>query len=128
MNMKATTTTIAAIAMLMAGMTATEATAAPESKCQACHSFDQGGKHKVGPNLFGIVGSKAGSTDFGKYSPSLDNGGWVWSEENLAAWVCDSKQAIKDLTKDENAKTKMGNQNKCGDEATEVVAFLKTLK
>ncbi|HKI62376.1 MAG TPA: c-type cytochrome [Mariprofundaceae bacterium] len=127
--MKATITAIAAIAMLMTGMAATEAVAGPENKCKACHSFDQGGKNKFGPNLFGIVGSKAGSnTDFGKYSKSLENGDWVWNEDNLKAWVCDSKQAIIDLTGDANAKTKMANQKQCGDDAEAVVSFLKTLK
>ncbi|PIP02863.1 MAG: cytochrome C [Zetaproteobacteria bacterium CG12_big_fil_rev_8_21_14_0_65_54_13] len=117
-----------ALAMLMSGLAVTEAVAGPESKCKACHTFEKGGKHKTGPNLFGIVGAKAGSTDFGKYSPSLKDGTWVWDEAKLEAWVCDSKSAIKDLTGDAHAKTKMGNQKKCGSEAADVVAFLSTLK
>ena len=28
------------------------------AKCQACHDFTKGGPNKIGPNLWGIVGSK----------------------------------------------------------------------
>ena len=38
-----------------------------KKKCKACHTLVEGGKHKTGPNLFGIVGATAGSTDFAKY-------------------------------------------------------------
>jgi len=114
--------------VLTSGFLVTEAFAGAESKCKACHTFDQGGKHKTGPNLFGVMGSKAGSTDFKKYSKALKAGGWVWNDENMKAWVCDSKKAIKALTGDEHAKTKMGKQKKCGEKADAVVAFLNTLK
>ncbi len=113
---------------MAAGLISSTAVAGPEGKCKACHTFDQGGKHKTGPNLFGIVGKKAGSTDFKKYGKSLKHADWVWDEENLKAWVCDSKEAIRELTGDDHAKTKMGKQKKCGDDAEAVVAFLKTLK
>ena len=126
--MKTTMIAMAALAVISMGVTTTEAMAGAESKCKACHSFEQGGKHKTGPNLFGIMGSKAGSTDFGKYSDSLKDGHWTWNDANMKAWVCDSKSAIQDLTGDEHAKTKMGGQKQCDDKADAVVAFLKTLK
>ncbi|RLL52835.1 cytochrome C [Mariprofundus sp. EBB-1] len=126
--MKKTVIAIGAAAILLSGMAVGEALAAPQSKCKSCHTFDQGGKHKTGPNLFGIMGSKAGSTDFGKYSKSLKAGDWVWDDENMKAWVCKSKDAIKKLSGDDHAKTKMGNQKKCDAKADAVVAFLHTLK
>jgi len=127
-NMNRMIVAIGALAMLMGGVATGVAEASPQARCKGCHTFDQGGKHKTGPNLFGVMGRKAGSTDFKKYSKSLKNGGWVWDEEKMKLWVCDSKSAIKTLTGDDHAKTRMGKQKKCGEAADAVVAFLNTLK
>jgi cytochrome c len=39
--------------------------------CQACHTFDQGGAHRVGPNLWGIVGLPIAHHDDYAYSDAL---------------------------------------------------------
>jgi len=116
---------IAAAAAMIAGFTASNAYAGAEAKCKACHDF--GAKHKVGPGLAGVFGRDAGATDFAKYGDALKKGGWKWDEANLRAWLDNSKKAIKSLSGDDGAKTKMPPQKLTGAKADEVIAFLKGL-
>jgi len=95
-------------------------------KCKACHNFTA--KKKVGPGLKGVFGRKAGSMPGMRYSPALAAGGWVWDDKNLAAWVCDSKKALKTLSGNASAKTKMSVQRICdAGKQADLIAFLKTL-
>ncbi|MDX8407119.1 MAG: c-type cytochrome [Mariprofundaceae bacterium] len=95
-------------------------------KCKACHNFDA--RKKVGPGLAGIFGRKAGAMPDMKYSAALKAGGWSWDAEHLAAWVCNSKQAIKNFSGNAGAKTKMGNQRICDPaRQADLIAYLKTL-
>ena len=124
--MKKTLMIAAASAFLLSGFAVTEAVAGKEKKCKSCHNFDS--SHKVGPGLAGIVGKAAGSTDFAKYSKDLKAGGWNWDEEHLRAWMCKSKDAIKEFSGNPKAKTKMANQKVCkAKHQDEVIAFLKGL-
>ncbi|MGC0371517.1 MAG: hypothetical protein DGJ47_000206 [Rickettsiaceae bacterium] len=52
-------------------------------KCVSCHSFNQGGANKVGPNLFAIVDSKKAAKSSFVYSKTLASMGGSWSIENL---------------------------------------------
>ena len=60
------------------------------TNCKACHNVDAS-KHKVGPHLVGIVGRKAASTDFTKYSKALKESGITWDEANLDKWLTNPK-------------------------------------
>lgn len=125
--MKKTLMIAAASAFLLSGFAATEALAAgAEKKCKSCHNFSE--KHKVGPGLKGIVGAKAGKQDGFRYSKDLAAADWVWDEKHLRAWMCNSKDAIKEFSGNPKAKTKMAKQKICdAAKQDEVIAALKAI-
>jgi len=60
-------------------------------KCAACHSFDKGGRHKVGPNLWDVVGRKIGIAEGYKFSGALAGHGGTWGYEQLDAFLASPK-------------------------------------
>jgi cytochrome c len=52
-------------------------------KCVSCHSFEQGGANKVGPNLWQVVGAKKGAKSEFPYSKALLAYGGNWDNESL---------------------------------------------
>lgn len=56
-------------------------------KCVACHTFEQGGANKVGPNLYAIVGAKHAHIDNFAYSTALREKPGVWDYEGLDAFL-----------------------------------------
>lgn len=56
-------------------------------RCSTCHTLEDGGRHKVGPNLYGIFGATAGLKDGFKYSSVMSESGLVWTDENLDGYI-----------------------------------------
>jgi cytochrome c len=55
--------------------------------CQACHSTMSGGPNKVGPNLYGFMGSPAAQAEGFFYSAALTESGIVWDAAALDQWI-----------------------------------------
>ncbi|CAG9179514.1 Cytochrome c2 [Cupriavidus pampae] len=56
------------------------------SKCASCHRVGPNARGGFGPQLNGIVGRQAGTTDY-RYSDAMKTAGFAWSEERLRAFV-----------------------------------------
>ena len=120
--MKGIVTAAAALAVMAfaAPVLAADAPAA-FAPCKMCHKVEAGA-NGIGPSLFGVAGSKAGTTAAAfKYSPAMTGAGKTWDDATLSAYLANPKDAIP------------GNKMvfagvKSPDDIAAIVTYLKTLK
>lgn len=120
---------VAAVAVGMAAVVLVaplgEAALSPDEKlfvnhCGTCHAKEAGAPKRQGPNLFGILGRKAGSEEGFAYSAGLKSAGWAWTAEKLDAWITDPKAMIPGTT--------MVYKQAKPETRAKIVAYLETLK
>lgn len=122
------TTTFALTLTAFACLAATDASAGDPvagekvfRKCQACHAVGEGAKNKVGPELNGIVGRKAGSAPGFNYSKANTSSGVTWTAEVLDEYLTNPRKFMPG--------TKMAFPGLRDDaERADVIAFLAQFK
>ena len=91
-------------------------------KCAACHSIVKGGKNKIGPALYNVVGRKVGGVDDYKYSKALVSYDKSWTFEELngfllkpAKWIKGTKMAYAGLRKEKDRASVIKYLNQSSD-------------
>ena len=91
-------------------------------KCAACHSIKKGGKNKIGPALYNVVGRAVGGLDDYKYSKALASYGKEWTFGELngflqkpASYLKGTKMSYAGLRKEKDRASIIKYLNQNGD-------------
>lgn len=91
-----------------------------KKKCVVCHTLQKGGKSRLGPNLFNVLGRRAASVKRYKYSKAMATSRIIWDEAAFTEFLTKPKSFI-DGTKMSFAGLIKATQR------ADVLAYFKTL-
>src|SRR5471030_1517930 len=119
----ATMTLIASVLILTAGGARAQSAESGErtfnQQCKSCHTVEKGGPSTLGPNLFGVIGRKAGTAPGFEFSDAMKKSGITWDDASLGDYLKDPKAKVPD-----GKMTFAGLKR--APQLADVIAYLKT--
>ena len=111
--------------MLALVLTCTEKALASDKsfrKCVSCHTIEEGGKNKMGPNLWNIMNRGVGKMENYKYSKKFS--AWakrntMWTPSLMDEWLTKSKSMVKG--------TKMNFREKKESKRAATIVYLRSM-
>ena len=91
------------------------------NRCALCHNNAKGAPNKIGPNLFGVVGRRAGTYPGFSYSSAMKTAGFAWTPTKLDAYLAGPQKVVPG-----NAMPFGGIAD--ATQRADLVAYLATLK
>jgi cytochrome c len=64
-------------------------------KCRACHTIEEGGPNRHGPNLYGIYDQPVAGAEGFRYSDAMKEYGGEWTPERLDAYLENPRKVVK---------------------------------
>lgn len=89
-------------------------------KCAACHTFEQGGPNRVGPNLWNVVGAEKAHLDNYSYSTAMAEAEGEWTYEELDAFLANPRTALP------GTKMAFAGLNRV-EERADMIAYMRSL-
>jgi len=89
-------------------------------RCHGCHVVGANHPAVIAPNLYGIIGRRAGESSFADYSPALKAWGAVWTRATLDRFLADPEGTVPG--------TRMPVPLPDATQRAAVIAYLATLK
>lgn len=62
--------------------------------CTSCHTITKGGPNMTGPNLYGIIGSKAATVPDFHFSDVMKASNITWDPQKIDQWITDPKAML----------------------------------
>ena len=65
------------------------------TQCATCHTCNEGGPNKQGPNLWGVIGRQSGQVQGFKYTAANKDSGVIWTIQAMFDYLQNPKKYIK---------------------------------
>lgn len=76
-----------ALSAIASAQEATQGRTVFQANCAVCHQAVANGHAMIGPNLWGVVGRRAGSVAGFAYSPAMQHANMTWTADQVTAFV-----------------------------------------